>query len=130
MRKKDTRSYADRKAADPNYVTAQRARVAKWRELNLEVVRESNKWSRIKSAYRLTKEAFLALLGKQRGLCAICGQPASGSGQANSRLHIDHDHRTGKVRGLLCTHCNHGLGKFMDSPILLRAAAEYLEWHR
>ncbi|MEU0663871.1 endonuclease VII domain-containing protein [Streptomyces lavendulocolor] len=68
------------------------------------------------------------------GTCAICGRP-DGEGRA---LSVDHDHgccpegdRTcGKcVRGLVCGACNHGLGKFRDSPELLRAAAAYLERH-
>lgn len=54
----------------------------------------------------------------QRKVCAICGQKA--------RFHIDHDHATGKVRGLLCGNCNRGLGSFQDSPDLMLAAITYL----
>jgi hypothetical protein len=50
--------------------------------------------------------------------CVICGD--------EENLVVDHDHVTGKVRGILCNHCNRGLGHFRDSPILLEFAAQYI----
>ena len=50
--------------------------------------------------------------------CVICG--------SNEKLVIDHDHKTEKVRGMLCNHCNRGLGHFRDDPLLLEFAAQYL----
>ena len=50
--------------------------------------------------------------------CVICG--------ANEKLVVDHDHKTGKIRGLLCNHCNRGLGHFRDDPMLLEFATQYL----
>lgn len=77
-------------------------------------------------AYGITPKEFAALLEAQRGGCAICG--ASAGWRANGgRLVVDHNHRTDKVRGLLCPSCNRGLGQFVDDPRILRAAATYLE---
>jgi hypothetical protein len=61
---------------------------------------------------------------KQNGCCAICG--GDGSSHKN-RLHVDHDHKTGTYRGVLCHNCNLGLGHFKDDVILLKAAIEYIE---
>ena len=55
----------------------------------------------------------------QRGVCAICLVPGP--------EHVDHDHKTGRVRAILCFNCNGGLGQFKDRPELLRRGADYLE---
>lgn len=63
------------------------------------------------------------MLKAQQYVCLIClGADATGR-----RLAVDHDHTTGKVRGLLCGACNTALGKMRDSPEQLRRAADYLE---
>lgn len=68
------------------------------------------------------------LLEAQNGGCAICGRErADGNGR---RLHVDHDHETLKVRGLLCYACNAGLGSFGDDPDLMFKAIEYLLAHK
>jgi len=69
------------------------------------------------------------VIAEQDGLCAICRRPARGRGH-EARLHLDHDHRTGALRGALCGHCNKGIGHFYDDPELLRAAATYLVEHQ
>jgi len=68
--------------------------------------------------------AFQEMYAKQGGCCAICKHPPT-SGRGNT-LHVDHDHETGKVRGLLCHSCNTSLGGFRDSQSVLWAAIEYL----
>jgi hypothetical protein len=79
----------------------------------------------LKYLYGLSEGDFFALLEKQGDACAICG---SAEWPGKHRVpHVDHCHETGKVRGLLCSNCNHGLGKFRDDPDRLRAAARYLE---
>ncbi len=69
------------------------------------------------------------LIIKQDNKCAICGLTASESHKSTKRpnLYIDHDHTSGKIRGLLCNNCNSGVGKLKDSPEMLRKAADYLE---
>ncbi|MPZ70301.1 MAG: recombinase [Actinobacteria bacterium] len=61
----------------------------------------------------------IAWMVLQQGGCAICGSPKA--------THVDHDHRTGRVRGVLCFNCNNALGHFDDDPKVLAAAADYLE---
>jgi len=64
----------------------------------------------------------------QEGLCAICKRPESVPFKGTiRRLAVDHDHKTGQIRGLLCAQCNNGLGRFDDDPDRLRAAADYIE---
>lgn len=70
--------------------------------------------------YGLTRESWLSMLQTQDFKCAICEKPIDDS------AHADHDHKTGKVRGALCTNCNTGLGHFKDSPELLAKAQRYL----
>lgn len=81
--------------------------------------------------YGLSPGEYEAKLAAQGGLCALCGRPPNpDSGQADSRLHQDHDHLTGRNRDLLCGSCNRGVGLLQDDPDLLRAAATYIERHR
>jgi hypothetical protein len=76
--------------------------------------------------YGITPEEYTGLLEKQSGACAICLSFSSKVTRAGT-LHVDHNHTTGAVRGLLCHHCNTSLGSMSDSPLLLRRAAEYIE---
>lgn len=76
------------------------------------------------SSYGLTPEDYDKLLASQNGVCAICGAKEALNGY---KLYVDHDHATGKVRGLLCHHCNIALGALRDNPTLLRKAAKYIE---
>lgn len=71
--------------------------------------------------YNLSKEHYIKLKEKQNSKCAICLIE-----DVNSSLCIDHDHKTKKIRGLLCKHCNLGLGKFKDNRQFLLRAYLYL----
>ena len=82
----------------------------------------------------MTPEEYEAKLAEQDGRCALCGrEPKTGfkvDGGRMPALHRDHDHVTGKWRDFLCGSCNNGLGLLQDDPVLLRAAAAYIERHR
>jgi hypothetical protein len=67
---------------------------------------------------------YAKLLVEQNNSCAICGIEAT---ELKRELSVDHNHETNKIRGLLCHHCNIGLGNFRDSTTLLSVAIEYLE---
>jgi hypothetical protein len=78
----------------------------------------------LRRKFGITLAEFEAQLERQGGLCAICRNTKDGGG---TNWHPDHDHVTGKFRGVLCALCNRGLGQFHDSGALLRRAADYLE---
>lgn len=73
-----------------------------------------------------TPEQWASIVRRQRGKCAICGAEPRGC----RRLDLDHSHKTGKLRGLLCSSCNRGIGFLKDSILLLSSAITYLERHR
>ena len=78
----------------------------------------------IRRQYGITLKQFDELLEFQGGGCAICNKKIDGE---RRRMNIDHDHDTGKVRGLLCTGCNTGIGYFGDNIEGLKKAFYYLE---
>jgi hypothetical protein len=83
--------------------------------------RHRNLWRK----YRLRPETYAVMLSIQGGVCAICGcEPP-----ADKNLVVDHEHKSGKVRGLLCNGCNIGLGGFKELPSNFYAALRYLELH-
>lgn len=78
----------------------------------------------MKKNYGLTFEGYEEMLRKQNGVCKICLSPPPK--QRKKRLSVDHCHKTGRVRGLLCDSCNRGLGLFKDNPDLMLNAISYL----
>jgi hypothetical protein len=78
-------------------------------------------WS-FKKYYGISLIDYNVMLKKQNGTCAICSKKCP----SNRRLAIDHSHKTGIVRGLLCIHCNQAIGHMKDDPSLLIKAIEYL----
>jgi hypothetical protein len=102
------RRYKERMATDPEY---------RRREYRKESLRHK---------YHITISFYEALFESQDGKCAICGLvPEPGK----RRLAVDHDHETQYIRGLLCRHCNVGLGCFKDDIRLLQNAIDYLRVH-
>ena len=79
----------------------------------------------LKRMFGMSIEEYDKKLGDQGGGCKLCGLECI----SGKRLAVDHDHKTGKIRDLLCNNCNAGLGKFQDNPELLIKAADYLRKH-
>lgn len=77
----------------------------------------------LKRMFGMTLEEYDEKLFLQNNVCKICKKQC----KTGKRLAVDHDHVSGKIRDLLCTNCNQGLGKFQDNPELLEKAAEYLK---
>jgi hypothetical protein len=79
----------------------------------------------------LDEARFEAQLDAQQGRCPLCCELLSRTPQLANTACIDHDHETGKVRGILCAQCNKGLGCFRDSAQVVRRAAQYLtKWQK
>jgi len=76
-------------------------------------------------------DQYAEMADAQDNRCAICGEHETALGNAGERKHlaVDHDHSTGKIRGLLCTGCNTGLGLFRDDPVRIAQAIAYLAKH-
>lgn len=102
---------------DPEYV-ARKGR--EWRAKNPERARDLL----LRYNYGIEIGTYGTMLAAQAGLCAICKTEIPGGN--NIRFHVDHCHDTKKVRGLLCHHCNIGLGNFFHSSEKLSAAIRYL----
>lgn len=114
---REWRQQAENRIRDSAYRQKYRADPVK-----LERIRERGRRSNIRQKYGLTDEAYIALLDAHNHQCAICFDTET--------LCVDHDHETGKVRGILCNRCNSGIGMLRDSLLLVQKAGEYLEKHR
>ncbi len=111
-----------------------------WEKRNPEKVKQYRRQSYLRNCDRyteesklrqrkITKEEYLQLIKKQDNKCAICFQEESviqRKDRSISALSIDHDHVTGKIRGLLCARCNRALGGFKDSEERLLSAINYI----
>lgn len=75
-------------------------------------------------SYGITEEILENIKRKQNGRCAICGKIIN---EFTKDFAIDHNHKTGEVRGLLCMNCNIGLGAFRDNKTIMRKAIDYLD---
>ena len=94
----------------------------------------NGKWTRqnnnLKSKYGFTLREYNQLFQQQGGCCAICRKPETASNKYGTRvLAVDHDHKTGKVRGLLCDRCNRMVGFAKENTTVLQKAIKYLEFH-
>jgi hypothetical protein len=123
----DSIKKARQKWLDSNYEKARDSQ-RKYKITNREKLKKDYRNWRLKNQYGLTEEDFKELLIKQNGVCAICGQSETKVQHGKIQpLTVDHNHETGKVRGLLCFNCNIAIGKLKDSVVLLEQAIEYLK---
>ncbi len=101
---------------------AHRASSKRWREKNLERHADNN----AKRNYGVEHGTYAKMFEAQNGLCAICEQPPKN----DQRFHIDHCHDTSRVRELLCSKCNTGIGQMNHDPEIVLRAHAYLLKHR
>lgn len=104
---------------DPEFRAKKIAQAKKRRESSPDRLRSETAFR----TYGITQQQYDTMLAQQDGACAICRGEHVGPGE---RLHIDHDHTTGEVRGLLCSKCNTLLGLADDNADRLAAAITYL----
>lgn len=112
-------------ASDPEYREKIKAQARENGRLHPNTKRNG----RLKATFGITLEDYDRMLASQSGCCAICGITENHVNHPRGRrnFYVDHDHKTGRVRGLLCQNCNFGIGHFRDSTELLRKAANYLD---
>lgn len=95
------------------------------RKINKEWdTKDKAKDRKLRNTFGINLKDYNAMLETQNNKCAICG---TNNPQGKGSFHVDHCHTTNKIRGLLCHHCNHGLGNFKDNVNSLINAAKYLE---
>jgi len=80
--------------------------------------------NQLKRQYNITIKEYTKLFNRQEGKCAICGRHQN---EFIQRFHVDHDHISGKIRGLLCYHCNPMLGYAKNDINILKNAIKYLK---
>ena len=91
-----------------------------------DYVRENRYFDSVLATYGLTRENYHKLWAKQKGGCVICQRKFA----ARPEAHVDHSHHSKNVRGLLCSACNNGLGRFQEDPDRMRRAIKYLAAHQ
>lgn len=86
--------------------------------------REKQKEYSLKKNHGITLEQYNELFINQNGCCKICNRHQS---EFKRSLAVDHDHKTNKIRGLLCHHCNKGIGHFFENPSIMESAISYIK---
>ena len=90
--------------------------------INKDLRKLTGRKGHLRRKYGITLDDYNRMFSEQKGRCAICGKQ-------EEKLHVDHSHKTNKVRSLLCFHCNAGLGHFEENIELLNNAIEYIKCH-
>lgn len=106
--------------------TCRYAQLRVWRKKKPDHYKKHYRAARLKGVYGITESQYDEILLRQNGCCAICLRDAK---TFTTRLAIDHDHRTGQIRGLLCTYCNHRtVGRYREEHVpLLERVITYLK---
>ena len=115
------------KAYNANWYVANRAKAKARSERYAQANPEKVRSRKLKRDHGINIENYDSMLKSQHGLCAICKSPPSKANAREMVLHVDHCHNTGKIRGLLCAHCNRMLGLAKDNQETLLKAATYLK---
>lgn len=102
--------------------------VTKWKkEINPEVAKRIQRKRSLKKLYGITVEEYDKMYFRQNGVCLTCGKPETAKNQYGlRRLAVDHDHISGRVRGLLCTCCNRLIGLARNDVNILKRIIDYL----
>lgn len=119
---------ASRAARSKRYYDKNAAKIVaysrKWKQDNKEQAKKSDKNWQLKRYYGISLEDYNKLLEQQKGCCAICKKNES---KFKKGLVVDHDHKTGEVRSLLCPNCNFAIGYAQEDIVILEAMIKYLD---
>ncbi|MFA5052826.1 MAG: endonuclease VII domain-containing protein [Parcubacteria group bacterium] len=124
------REYRKKKRQDPEWKAAQAKYQKEYRITNRgELTKKGRTYQQKRAVHiRLVRKGlnpgYESFVENHHGKCDICGREPDGRWK---QLNIDHCHKTGKLRGLLCSRCNRAIGYFDDDPRILRAAILYLK---
>ena len=114
----------DRIKNNPDRLEKLRGWQKRYREENRKALSDGER----KRKFGITPDRYAEIFKSQNGVCAICNQPETATRLDKVKaLSVDHCHKTGAIRGLLCSDCNTGIGKLKDDPKVLLSAIRYLE---
>ena len=97
--------------------------ILKWQNKNPERMKKTSRDSQLKRDYGISLKDYNEMFNKYKGRCAICGIHRD---KLKKNFFVDHDHKTGEVRGLLCYQCNVGIGLLKENPFILLKSIKYL----
>lgn len=126
--RKSIKSFSKRNARSCGYASSCKECLNQWRRIDKtirpDVYRDYEHERGLRRNYNMSSEEYCTLLERQNGKCACCGTPAT---IFKRRLHVDHSHKTGQVRSLLCTYCNPLIGFAKEDIQRLEMASNYLK---
>jgi hypothetical protein len=119
-------------AKQKEYRINNKDKISKYAKEYGEKNKDKRKDNKLNRTYGISLEEYKIMAYKQSGVCLICGKEPieNGNNGTNNILVVDHNHTTGKVRGLLCGKCNKAIGLLHDDISILKSAIEYLEKHQ